>query len=111
MKANPDMMVNRRSIVEHPFGNLKQWVMGNARFLLRQLKGTRTEMALAIQVYNLKRAINDGVDGLKSPFLLSETAKANAPTSRGICFLPAWAAFSHSLLLERFLCLQLLASR
>lgn len=58
MKANPDMMANRRSIVEHPFGNLKQWVMGNARFLLRQLDGTRTEMALAVQVYNLKRAIN-----------------------------------------------------
>jgi hypothetical protein len=58
MKANPGMMANRRSIVEHPFGNLKQWVFGNARFLLRQLKGTRTEMALAIQAYNLKRAIN-----------------------------------------------------
>lgn len=58
LKVNPEMMGNRRSIVEHPFGNLKQWVMGNARFLLRQLKGTRTEMALAIQVYNLKRAIN-----------------------------------------------------
>lgn len=58
MKANPDMMINRRSIVEHPFGNLKQWAFGNARFLLRQLKGTRTEMALAIQAYNLKRTIN-----------------------------------------------------
>jgi transposase len=58
MKANPGMMANRRSIVEHPFGNLKQWVFGNARFLLRQLKGTRMEMALAIQAYNLKRAIN-----------------------------------------------------
>ncbi|MHC8303686.1 IS1182 family transposase [Pseudomonas sp. PB3P13] len=58
MKANRDMMSQRRSIVEHPFGNLKQWSMGNARFLLRQLKGARTEMALAIQTYNLKRAIN-----------------------------------------------------
>ncbi|KPU61632.1 transposase DDE domain protein [Pseudomonas fluorescens] len=51
------MMVNRRSIVEHPFGNLKQWIFGNGRFLSRQLKGTRAEMALAVQAYNLKRAI------------------------------------------------------
>jgi transposase len=57
MKAHPEMMVNRRSIVEHPFGNLKQWIFGNGRFLLRQLQGTRAEMALAVQAYNLKRAI------------------------------------------------------
>jgi len=57
MKAHPEMMVNRRSIVEHPFGNLKQWVFGNGRFLLRQLQGARAEMALAVQAYNLKRVI------------------------------------------------------
>lgn len=37
MQAHPEMMVSRRSIVEHPFGNLKQWLFGNARFLLRQM--------------------------------------------------------------------------
>ena len=58
LQAQPDMMVRRRSIVEHPFGNLKQWLFGNGRFLLRQLQGARTEMALAVQAYNLKRAIN-----------------------------------------------------
>lgn len=58
MQAHPEMMVSRRSIVEHPFGNLKQWLFGNARFLLRQLEGTRAEMALAVHAYNLKRAIN-----------------------------------------------------
>ena len=58
MQAHPEMMVSLRSIVEHPFGNLKQWLFGNGRFLLRQLKGARTEMALAVQAYNLKRAIN-----------------------------------------------------
>ena len=52
------MMARRRSIVEHPFGNLKQWLLGNGRFLLRQLPGARTEMALAVNAYNLKRAIN-----------------------------------------------------
>ncbi|WP_338481142.1 IS1182 family transposase [Pseudomonas trivialis] len=57
MRAHPEMMASRRSIVEHPFGNLKQWLFGNGRFLLRQLKGARAEMALAVQAYNLKRAI------------------------------------------------------
>ena len=57
MQARPEMMVSQRSIVEHPFGNLKQWLFGNGRFLLRQLKGARAEMALAVQAYNLKRAI------------------------------------------------------
>lgn len=58
MLAHPEMMVNRRSIVEHPFGNLKQWLFGNGRFLLRQLEGTRAEMALAVNAYNLKRAVS-----------------------------------------------------
>ena len=58
MQTQPEMMVRRRSIVEHPFGNLKQWILGNGRFLLRQLQGARTEMALAVSGYNLKRAIN-----------------------------------------------------
>jgi transposase len=57
MRAHPEMMASRRSIVEHPFGNLKQWLFGNGRFLLRQLKGVRAETALAVQAYNLKRAI------------------------------------------------------
>jgi len=57
MRSHPEMMARRRSIVEHPFGNLKQWLFGNGRFLLRQLKGARAEMALAVQAYNPKRAI------------------------------------------------------
>ena len=57
MQARPEMMVSQRSIVEHPFGNLKQRLFGNGRFLLRQLKGARAEMALAVQAYNRKRAI------------------------------------------------------
>lgn len=58
MQRHPEVMIRRRSIVEHPFGNLKQWILGNGRFLLRQLQGARTEMALAVNAYNLKRAIN-----------------------------------------------------
>ncbi len=58
MQLLPDMMERRRSIVEHPFGNLKHWLFGNGRFLLRQLEGTRAEMAFAVTAYNFKRAIS-----------------------------------------------------
>lgn len=58
LKTHPEMMLRRRSIVEHPFGHLKQWLFGNGRFLMRQLTGARAEMALAVHAYNLKRAIN-----------------------------------------------------
>lgn len=58
VKAYPEMMVRRRSIVENPFGSFKQWLFGNERFLLCQLDGSQGEMSLAVQAYNLKRAIN-----------------------------------------------------
>lgn len=57
LAAHPQMMLRRRSIVEHPFGNLKQWLFGNGRFLMRHFSGARAEMSLAVQAYNLKRAI------------------------------------------------------
>lgn len=58
MRLHPEMMERHRSIVEHPFGNLKQWLFGNGPFLLRQLEGTRAEMARAVTAHNLKRAIS-----------------------------------------------------
>ena len=58
LQQRPEMMSLRRAIVEHPFGNLKQWIFGNGRFLLWGLAGAETEMALGCMTYNLKRAIN-----------------------------------------------------
>lgn len=58
LEANPDIMRRRKAIVEHPFGNLKRWIMGDGRFLLRGLKGAQTESALAILAYNLRRVLN-----------------------------------------------------
>ena len=54
----PDMMAKRRCLAEHPFGQIKCWVMGDARLLLRGLHGARTEMALAVLARNLKRVGN-----------------------------------------------------
>lgn len=70
LEAAPDMMKRRRAIVEHPFGTLKERIMGNARFLLRGLRGTRTEMALTVLAYNFKRVVNiKGVNNLKFALL------------------------------------------
>jgi len=56
-RATPDMMQRRRCAAEHPFGTIKR-MMAGGRFLTRNLKGTRTEMALSVLVYNMLRAIN-----------------------------------------------------
>jgi transposase len=57
-RATPEMMRLRRSTVEHPFASLKYRIFGHPRFLLRGLKGARTEISLATMVYNLKRMLN-----------------------------------------------------
>lgn len=53
--SHPQMMKRRREVVEHPFGNLKERILGNARFLLRGLCGVSGEMALAVLAHNFKR--------------------------------------------------------
>jgi len=54
----PEMMSRRRSLAEHPFAQIKYDVMGDrGRMLLRNLRGARTEMALAVLARNLKRVI------------------------------------------------------
>ena len=52
----PDAMRARRSIVEHIFGTIKDW-MGRSHFKTRRLAGAGTEMSLHVLAYNLKRAI------------------------------------------------------
>lgn len=70
--SHPEMMKRRREIVEHPFGNLKERIFGNARFLLRGLGGVSGEMALAVLTYNFKRVTNI----LGIPALLARLAPA-----------------------------------
>lgn len=53
----PDAMAIRRQTVEHPFATLKAW-MGTTPFLMKRLKNAKTEMALGVLAYNLKRMIN-----------------------------------------------------
>lgn len=57
-RATPQVMRLRRSTVEHPFANLKYRIFGHPRFLMRGLRGTHTEISLAVMAYNLKRMVN-----------------------------------------------------
>jgi Transposase DDE domain len=52
----PNAMRVRRSIVEHVFGTIKDW-MGWGHFLTRKLANVATEMSLHVLAYNLKRAV------------------------------------------------------
>ena len=47
----------RRETVEHPFGTIKSW-MGSTHFQMKTLPRVRTEMAMHVLAYNLKRVIN-----------------------------------------------------
>jgi transposase len=58
MAEAPELMKWRRCLAEHPFADLKCWVMGNGRFLLRGLSGARAEMSLAVLARNLRRVMN-----------------------------------------------------
>ena len=56
MEQDPELMTKRRSTVEHPFGTIKAW-MGATHFQMRRLRNVRTEMALHVLAYNIKRMI------------------------------------------------------
>jgi Transposase DDE domain len=57
-RATPQLIKLRRSTVEHPFGTLKYRIFGHPRLLMRGLQGAKTEIAIAIMAYNLKRIVN-----------------------------------------------------
>ena len=57
LKARPDILNQRREVVEHPFGTIKQW-MNQGAFLMRGLEQVRAEFSLTALVYNLRRALN-----------------------------------------------------
>jgi len=56
-RDTPEVMARRRSAAEHPLGAIKR-MMAGARFLTRNLKGTRAEMAFSDLAYNVLRVID-----------------------------------------------------
>ena len=64
LDRSPEKMRLRRQTVEHTFGTIKSW-MGSTHFLMKRLKNVRTEMALHVLAYNMKRVMRIlGVGGL-----------------------------------------------
>jgi two-component SAPR family response regulator len=63
VRAAPQKVELRRTLVEHPFGTIKRW--GHGYFLMKGKKKSQGEMSLIATVYNLRRVLNIvGVDRL-----------------------------------------------
>jgi hypothetical protein len=56
VQARPDVVAERKTIVEHVFGTLRLW--GHDVFLCRGLAMVRAEFSLSALTYNLRRALN-----------------------------------------------------
>lgn len=56
LRRKPDVLLARRSLVEHPFGTIKSWTSAT-HLLTRRLSGVSTEVSLQVLAYNMKRAI------------------------------------------------------
>jgi transposase/CheY-like chemotaxis protein len=57
LRRKPEVMLARRSLVEHPFGTLKSWT-SSTHLLTKTLPRVSTEMSLQVLAYNMKRAIS-----------------------------------------------------
>jgi hypothetical protein len=54
--ARPEIVAERKTIVEHVFGTLRNW--GHDEFLMKGLAKVRAEFSLSALVYNLRRVLN-----------------------------------------------------
>jgi len=57
MAQHPDVIMQRREMVEQPFGPIKQW-MNQGAFLTRRLRKVRAEFSLTALAYNRRRVLN-----------------------------------------------------
>ena len=57
VRANQNILNQRKAIVEHPFGTMKR-SMDAGYFLMRGLKNVRAEFSLTVLAYNIKRVMN-----------------------------------------------------
>jgi transposase len=57
LKAAPEIMQERKQLVEHPFGTIKH-ANDQGYFLMKRLKNVRAEFSLSCLAYNLTRVIN-----------------------------------------------------
>jgi transposase/IS5 family transposase len=57
LALRPGILGQRREVVEHPFGTIKQWMYQGA-FLMRGLEKVRAEFSLTALAYNIRRVLN-----------------------------------------------------
>lgn len=57
VRSRPEVMRQRKQLVEHPFGTMKRW-WDAGYFLMRGLEKVRTEFSLTVLAYNLRRVLN-----------------------------------------------------
>jgi IS5 family transposase len=57
LAKRPEVLNQRREMVEHPFGSIKQW-MNQGAFLMRGLEKVRAEFSLTALAYNIRRVLN-----------------------------------------------------
>jgi transposase len=74
LKANPEILGQRRELVEHPFGSIKQW-MNQGAFLTRGLEKVRAEFSLTALAYNMTRVLTlVGIERLLKVFKNTKNA-------------------------------------
>jgi transposase len=57
VEAHPEIMQQRKELVEHPFGTLKHW-WDQGHFLMKGLEKVRAEFSLSTLAYNIRRVLN-----------------------------------------------------
>ncbi|GIK39630.1 MAG: transposase [Chloroflexota bacterium] len=57
VEAHPELMKQRKQLVEHPFGTIKFW-WDQGHFLLRGLPKVKAEFSLSTLAYNIRRVLN-----------------------------------------------------
>jgi hypothetical protein len=71
-RGRPELLKQRKSLAEHPFGTIK-WGMNQGFFLLKGISKVTTETGLTVLGYNLKRVLN--IIGVEQ--MISSLANAN----------------------------------
>jgi transposase len=57
MLVHPEKVLQRKCLVEHPFGTIKHW-MDQSYFLTRGFEKVTAEFSLSVLAYNIKRVLN-----------------------------------------------------
>ncbi|MFX0139619.1 MAG: IS1182 family transposase [Candidatus Hodarchaeota archaeon] len=57
MLVQPEKVLQRKCLVEHPFGTIKHW-MDQSYFLTRGFEKVTAEFSLSVLAYNIKRVLN-----------------------------------------------------